>query len=94
MQWSGRHCVTASFGNFHLDRAIGAGEVGSHTSNGAVRKGFRRRRVRQREPLTAEHHRLDQYAKHLVELRQFVEPFTAMASVAVADADAQVAPVA
>lgn len=26
-QWSGRHCVTASVGNIHLDRAIGVGEL-------------------------------------------------------------------
>ena len=49
------------------------------------------RRVRQWEAHTDEDHRLDQYARHLVEFRQFVEPFTTTPALV---ADAQVAPVA
>jgi hypothetical protein len=32
------------------------------------------------EPATEEDHRLDQHARHLIELRQFIEPFTTAAA--------------
>ena len=39
------------------------------------------RPVRQWEPDSDEDHRLDQHARHLIELRQFIEPFTTAAAV-------------
>ena len=44
------------------------------------------RPVRQWEPDSDEDHRLDQHARHLIELRQFIEPFTTAAAV-LADAE-------
>jgi acyl-CoA hydrolase len=44
-------------------------------------EGGKARRVPKWEPNSDEDHRLDQHAKHLIELRQFIEPFTSAAAV-------------